>query len=160
MSQCEEDVSHGRRGSRLNKGSPLRLVAKLLSFIVVKPLILLMGGCLVAVMTPSSVLLLTEEPQPVPGARASQHPSCCCSSPLQALLGEASVLGGRPFVAITFSSTLKDASALSVCVLCTWAQSCHEQQPNPQREKLLLASHYCRSVPCKNTPTCVNKSDR
>lgn len=129
MSKCEKDVSRGSRGGRIHKGSPERLVAKSLAFVVVKPLILL---CLMAGMTPRSVLWLTEEPQPVPGASAPQHPGCSCSRPLQALLGEASALGGGLFVAVTFSSTLAAASTLAVCVLHTWAQSCHKQQPNPQ----------------------------
>lgn len=149
MSKCEKDVSCGSRGSRVNKSSPQRLVAISLAFIVVKLLIFLRGDSLMAVMSARAMLRPAKEPQSEPGACAPQHTGCCSSSPLQALLGEAPALGGRRFLTLSFSSTPEAASTLTVHVLCTWAQCCHKQQPNPQWEKLLLATHYWRSAPCK-----------
>lgn len=79
MSEREEDVGDGSRGSCFNKSSPERLVAISLAFLVVKAFILLW---FMAMVTPGSVLRLAQEPQPVPGARAPHYPSCRSSRPL------------------------------------------------------------------------------
>lgn len=148
MSKCEKDVTCGSRGRRLHKGPPDRLLGTPL------PLILFRGGRLVPVMTPDPVLRSTEDSQSVAGAGASQHP-CCRSCPFQPLPGEAPpfALRGRRVAAAAFPRTLGAVFALAVSVLGTWAQSCHEQQTNPQREQLPLVSHYCRAVTWKKPQT-------
>lgn len=129
MSKSEKDVGRVGRGGRVDEGSPQRLVLMPFAFVVVMPLILLRNR-LMAVMLPRTMLRLSEEPQPEPSACASHYTGCCCSHQLQALLGEASALGGRLFVTITFSSTLGATATLTVNVLY-WAQCCNEQQPHP-----------------------------
>lgn len=141
MTKGEKDISCWSRGGGPNKHPPQRLVAKALVLVLVQLLILLLSA--VAVTTPTSVLVLAQEAQTIASAGATQHPGCCCACPLQALLGEAAALRGRRLAIVTFSpSTLGAAPALAVGVLHAGAQCCHEQQPNPQSEKLPLASHF------------------
>lgn len=144
MSQPEKEVSHRSRGSAFNEGSPERLVAASLVLLVVKLSILLRGDCFVAIVISGPMLWLSKEAQPIPGACASQHPRCCCTCPLYTLLGEASILRGGRFV--TSTATSEAACSLAVCILCTWAQSCNKQHPNPQRGKLLLSRHQSRAA--------------
>lgn len=135
MSKNENDVSISR-GSSSTEDSPHRLVGSLV-FLVIS-FLLPRGGCLPAVTVPSRVFWLPEEAEAVPGSCATQHAGCCCSCPLQALLGEASALGGGLFVPVAFPTTLGAGPSLSVR---SWAQSCHEQQQNPEGEKPQLGSH-------------------
>lgn len=137
MCECEGDVTRENGGSGVRDSPPGRLVVKPLAFVVVKPLILLRP---LAVVAPGPVLVPAEKAQTVTGAGSSQDPSSC-SCPLQAWLGEASALGGGRLVAVALSASLEYASALAVGILHTWAQSCHQQQPSPEREQLLLAGH-------------------
>lgn len=137
MCECEEDVARENGGSSINDGPPRRLVVKPLALVVVKPLILLRP---LAVVAPGSVFVPAEEAQTVTSAGSSQDPSSC-SCPLQAWLGEASALGGSCLVTVALPATLECASALAVGILHPWAQGCHQQQPNPEREQLLLAGH-------------------
>lgn len=148
MTKGEKDIGRWSRGSGPNKHPPQRLVAKALALAaLVQLLILLFDAVAVAVpvaaTAPSSVLVLAQEAQAVAGARAPQHPGRRRPRPLQALLGEAAALGGRRLAVVTFSPfTLGAAAALAVGVLHAGAQGRHEQQPDPQGEKLPLASHY------------------
>lgn len=140
MTKGEKDISHWGRGGSPDKHPPQRLVAKALVLVLVQLLILLSRA--VAVTTPTTVLVFAEEAQAIAGASAPQHPGCCCPRPLQALLGEAAALGGRRLAIVTFStSALGAAPALAVGVLHARAQCCHEQQPDPEGEKLPLARH-------------------
>lgn len=152
VSQDEKAVTHWS-GCSCAEDSPARLVVKSLALIIVELSVFLAGGCLVAIMILRSVLRPTEEPQPVAGARASKDTGRCPSRPLQPLLGEASALRRRSFLALAFSSAPKDAATFTVCVLRARAQSNEKQNPNPQRDKLLLAHRYWRSEPCESAST-------
>lgn len=142
MTKGEKDISRWSRGGGPDKHPPQRLVAKALVLVLVQLLIMLFSA--VAVTTPThSVLVLAQEAQTIASAGAPQHPGCCCPRPLQALLGEAAALRGRRLAVVTFSpSTLGAAPTFAVGVLHAGAQCCHEQQPDPQGEKLPLAGHY------------------
>lgn len=142
MTKGEKYIGRWSRGSGPNKHPPQRLVAKALALAaLVQPLILLFDA--VAATTPASMLALAQEAQAVAGACPPQHPSCRRPRPLQALLGEAAVLGWRRLAVVIFSpSTLGTAAAPAVGILHAGAQGRHEQQPDPQGEKLPLASHF------------------
>lgn len=137
MCECEKGLARGNGGGGADDGLPQGLVVEAVALVVVRPLVLLRP---VAVVTPGSVFVPAEKAQTVAGAGASQDPSRC-SRPLQARLGEASALGGSRLGAVTFSAALEYSAALAVRILDTWAERCHQQQPNPEREKLLLAGH-------------------
>lgn len=147
MREREKDVTGENGGGGTNDGPPGRLVVGALALVVVEPLVLLRP---LAVVAPGSVFVPAEEAQTVTGAGSSQDPSGC-SGPLQARLGEASSLGGGRLVALALPTALEHTSALAVGKLHPWAQSRHQQQPNPEREQLLLTRHDIRSL--KNTPT-------
>lgn len=145
MCECEKDVTGENGGSSAHDGPPGRLVVEALALVVVEPPVLLRP--LAVVVAPGSVFVPAQEAQTVAGAGSSQDPSSCCSGPLQARPGEeASALGGGRLVALALSAALERASALAVGMLHPWAQSRHQQQPNPEREQLLLARHQIRSL--------------
>lgn len=128
MSKNEKDVSISR-GSSSTEDSPHKLVFLVISFLLPR------DDRLPTEMVPSSVFWL---PKAIPGACATQHAGCCCPCPLQALLGEASALGGGLFVAVAFPTTLGAGPSLSVR---RRAQSRHEQQQNPEGEKPQPGGH-------------------
>lgn len=142
--QCEEDLTGEKGGRGASDSPPGRLVVKAVALAVVKPLILLRPPA------PGSVFVPAEEAQTETGAGSSQDPSGC-SRPLQAWLGEASALRGRLLVAVFLSASLERTSALAGGRLHTRAHGCHQQQPSPEEEQLLLAGHWIRTL--KNTPT-------
>lgn len=145
--ECEEGLAGGDGGGGVDDGLPQGLVVEPMALVAVRPLVLLRP---VAVVTPGPVFVPAQKAQSVPGAGASQDPSRR-SRPLQARLGEASALRGSRLGAVTFSTALEYAAAFAVRILDTWAERRHQQQPNPEREKLLLAGHEISTL--KNAPT-------